>query len=160
MIFDYDVYLRNICSVPIFDIGWSLFAFLVGIVVFVCLIILKKKKEICIALVALLLSIIFLPFNNRNDIINLQNGGIYLIEEKEDDAISKTGIIENIVEPSERFPQFKGYYEGKYKYGADITISGEVYLAIDSGNFELGDRVTITYLPKSRVILSIYAVDE
>ncbi len=160
MIFEYDAYWRNICSVPLFGIVWSLFTLLVGIIAFICFIKLKKKKEIVITLVAVLLWIISLPFYNRNDIINLQNGGIYLLEEKEDDVISKTGIIENIVEPSEMFPQFKGYHDGKYKYGADITIGGEVYLAIDSGDFEVGDRVTITYLPKSKVILSIYPVDE
>lgn len=160
MVFEYDAYWRNLCSVPVFGIVWSVIILLVGIIVLAYFAISKKKEKMVITLVTLLLAIVFLPLNNRNDIINLQNGGIYLLEEKEDAAITGTGTIENIVEPSELFPQFKGYHNGKYKYGADITIDGKIYLAIDSGDFDVGDRVIITYLPKSRVILSIYAVDE
>jgi translation elongation factor EF-G len=43
---------------------------------------------------------------------------------------------------------------------ADITINGEIYLIEEVGNFEVGDTVTITYLPKSKVILSIYHAEE
>lgn len=81
----------------------------------------------------------------------LLNGGIYLLAEKEQDALVYTGVIESISEPSNRFPCFKLSHE----YGADIVINGEQFFAITSGNYEEGDSVVVHYLPKSHFILTI-----
>lgn len=156
MVFDYDAYWRNICSVPISIIVWFSLLLLIQIV-FLIYVVVNKKMDIIKQLVFVLLFIITGFLCTRDSITDLKNGGIYLLEEKENDAIIETGIIESITEPSKLHPNFKSTRKNG---GADIIINGEIYLAVDSGDFDVGDRVTITYLPKSKVILSIYPVDE
>ena len=81
----------------------------------------------------------------------LQNGGIYLLEESEEDVCVYTGFIEDVREPSERFPGFKA----SHRYGADILIDGEWYFAVTCAPYAVGDQITIQYMPKSKFILSI-----
>lgn len=95
--------------------------------------------------------------NIPNDVIELNTGGIYLLSETPDDAVVETGVIQYIVTPSARAFHFKGT---NVNGAADITINGEIYLIEEVGNFGVGDTVTITYLPKSKVILSIFHAEE
>lgn len=88
----------------------------------------------------------------------LMNGGIYLLEEKEADVVARTGYIDNIQKKSKRIPGYKDTV--KSAYGADITIDGTQYFAATSGDFQMGDRVVISYLPKSHIIMSMYAAPE
>lgn len=81
----------------------------------------------------------------------LANGGIYLLKEKEGDALVCTGMIESVCEPSKRFPGFKSFHQ----YGADIVIGNEQYFAVTCETFKEGDYVTIYYLPNSHFVLSI-----
>lgn len=81
----------------------------------------------------------------------LLNGGIYLLAEKEQDALVHSGTIERICEPSNRFPGFKLSHE----YGADIVIDGVEFFVITSGNYEEGDSVVVHYLPNSHFVLAI-----
>lgn len=81
----------------------------------------------------------------------LCGGGWWLLTEKEHDAVSTSGMIEAINEPSEDIPGFKI----NHNYGADIVIDGERYFAVTSGEFEVGDYITISYLPSSRFVLKI-----
>lgn len=81
----------------------------------------------------------------------LLNGGIYLLSEKEQDALIHNGVIESITEPSNRFPGFKLSHE----YGADIMIDGVQFFSVTSGDYEEGDSVVVYYLPHSHFILVI-----
>lgn len=81
----------------------------------------------------------------------LSSGGIYLATEKESDAVTQTITIENVCEPSERFPNFKY----NHKFGADITSGNGEYFAISCSKFSVGDIVNITYLPRSGFVLKI-----
>lgn len=81
----------------------------------------------------------------------LLNGGIYLLSEKEQNALVHNGVIERIREPSDRFPGFKLSHE----YGADIVIDGVQFFAVTSGDYEEGDCVAVAYLPRSHFILAI-----
>lgn len=92
--------------------------------------------------------VVFISFS---EIKFLSNGGFYLLKEKESDAVSCSGTIESVCEPSEYIPGFKI----SHNYGADIIINGERYFAVTCGEFEEGDYVTIKYLPSSHFILSI-----
>lgn len=81
----------------------------------------------------------------------LLNGGIYLLSEKEQDALVHKGVIESINEPSNRFPGFKLSHE----YGADIMIDGVQFFSVTSGDYEEGDSVIVYYLPHSHFVLAI-----
>ena len=78
-----------------------------------------------------------------------------------DDAEVITGTIESVCEPSKRVPTYKGDVPqtGKTVHGADIVIDGKEYLSGSCVGFKEGDCVSITYLPRSRFILSISALD-
>lgn len=94
-------------------------------------------------------------------IMSLSNGGIYMLVEKEEDAIVLEGEIETIVYPSKRVPNHKyAYTEESSNSGMDITINGETYFMPHILGFKEGDEVIISYLPKSKFILSIYHAEE
>jgi hypothetical protein len=160
MIFEYSAYLRNNAIVPI---GILVFVIVIAILltIDICIKVKKKKatKNEVLKYVVLCLDfcLCFVPMNVQT----LTNGGAYLLRESENDAKTQTGVIEKIYEPSELYPNFKSSYHFEdgtsiQQFGADITINGEMYFAVFAGDFKVGDTVTITYLPKSKVILSIY----
>ena len=94
-------------------------------------------------------------------VLSLSNGGIYMLIEKEEDAIVLEGEIETIVHPSKRVPNHKyAYTEEASNSGMDITINGETFFMPHTLGFEEGDKVVIAYLPKSKFILSIYHAEE
>ena len=84
-------------------------------------------------------------------------GGIYLISETENDANTITGEIENITELSRFvFPHLKTGFDSGRSIGVCVTIDEQKYTFVTKGDLEIGDTVTIKYLPKSRYILDIY----
>ena len=52
------------------------------------------------------------------------------------------------------------YTEESSNSGMDITINGETFFMPHTLGFEEGDKVVISYLPKSKFILSIYHAEE
>ncbi len=116
-----------------------------GILIWFCK---EKKKKLFHAIYAVTIFIVLMT-----PIVKcLLNGGISLLTEKADDAVEKSGNIESICEPSKRLPGFRSGHD----HGADVVIDGEVYFVATCEGFEVGDLVTISYLPKSRFILGIY----
>ena len=79
--------------------------------------------------------------------------GVHLFTEKEDSAIVETGTITSI---KGTFGNNKYSYEDKHNvFASYVYIDGEQYYIMFIGDFKIGDEVTIEYLPKSRIILSI-----
>lgn len=155
MSFDHDVYLRSNFYVPVFVLLFYLFWMVPLIKSLICKI--KKHETLTenfLAMVFVGACITFLMFSYS--INSLKNGGIHLIYEDRDYTITETCTIENIDAPSELYPYFK--YD--HKAGADISANGKTYFAVEAGDFKEGDLVTITYYPKSKVIVSIYYADE
>ena len=155
MSFDYEAYWRSNFAVPVFVLLFFILWIIPLIKSFVSKVVKHEpltKESIIMLFIGVCFTFVMFSFS----INSLKNGGIYLINEKESDATTETYIIEKIDEPSKLYPYFK--YD--HKYGSDITINGETYFAVETGDFKEGDLVTITYLPKSKVILSIYATDE
>lgn len=89
--------------------------------------------------------------------ISIRHMNIDLIFEKESDSRNANGVITNI-EPAKT--DFKLYKEGSRVFPDYITINDTSYYIMDIGNFEVGDQVDIIYLPKSKIILSIYETNE
>ena len=76
--------------------------------------------------------------------------GIYLVNEKEYMSVEYIGSIEEIEESE----QVKGYIDGEGIVICKIvTIDGEEYVFMATGDLEVGDIVNVEYLPKSRVVL-------
>ena len=90
----------------------------------------------------------------------LLHGGIYLHDEKETDAIELQGEISDIRGLSEfLFPVVKGDYLHEEKNGYEFTVNGVKCQAVLKGSLEVGDYVTVKYLPKSGYILYIAEVN-
>lgn len=93
--------------------------------------------------------------------------GIYLITEKESDALVLHGEIEEIKELRN---QLVHNYKNANKYTTEhynidelnahlITISGKKYYCMVKGKLKVGDAVEITYLPKSTIVLEVNIVE-
>ena len=84
--------------------------------------------------------------------------GIYLFSEKEQNAISDVGTISNI---TNTYGNNKFTYEDKHNvFSSYVYIDDEQYYIMYIGDLEIGNEVKFEYLPKSKVILSIYPADE
>ena len=76
----------------------------------------------------------------------LRHGGIYLLQEKESDAVEMRGYISAIRDLEET----EGYelpFHGNP--GVQCTINDIKCIAIERGSLEVGDYVLVRYLPKS-----------
>ena len=78
----------------------------------------------------------------------LKNGGIAFLKEKNSEALVCQGEIESITEISELIPNH-------HSFGSDIVIDGVTYVAVEEGEFKVGDIVEIHYLENSKFILKI-----
>ncbi len=155
MYFDYQGYVRECLHLP----GFLLLILLLGTVSFLvwCIFLGKFnfRKKILI-MVNLLWIGIFLGVA----IGQLLYGGIYLLREKETDAVQMQGYI-SAIEPLGDFsiPIIECDYYENMKYGDPngyaFTINGIQCTAPVKGSLEVGDYVSVTYLPKSGYILYI-----
>lgn len=92
----------------------------------------------------------------------LLNGGLYLLYEKAADAVTYEGIIEEIsLNDQTQFPNISAKYR-EYSdenrengYGYEIVVDKRTLKAPQIGTLNVGDRVSVTCLPKSGYILSI-----
>ena len=82
----------------------------------------------------------------------LLNGGMYLFVEKETDAVEISGTI----------TQIKGldYSTLPTMGGARFIIDHIPCTVMRKEGFEVGDEVTVVYLPKSGYVLSIMKIEE
>lgn len=84
--------------------------------------------------------------------------GIHLFTEKEQDAIGDVGTITKI---TRTYGNNKFTYEDKHSaFSSYVYIDGEKYYIMYIGDFNVGDEVEFEYLPKSKIILSIYDAEE
>lgn len=84
----------------------------------------------------------------------LFNGGIYLIFEHGNDAVTAEGTIEEI----QKLNALQGVRyasNGETTFGYEFTVDGITCVGMAVGSFQEGDEVTITYLPKSGFLLEI-----
>ncbi len=89
------------------------------------------------------------------------HGGIHLYYEKETDAMELQGEITNVKGLGEFvFPTVKDGYRHEEKNGYEFTINGVKCMAVRKGSLEVGDYVTVRYLPKSGYILYIAETEE
>lgn len=82
-------------------------------------------------------------------LVNLRFGANLLFED-ETAIVEQTGRIENIKEMKFIYVQYND--DGKSTCQL-VTIDGKNYLFASIGDLEIGDYVSVDYLPKSRIVL-------
>ncbi len=87
----------------------------------------------------------------------------FLINNQKNDALKVTGIIEKIKELRNPFVYNYKYVRREYETNNCnaqlITISGKKYYFMIKGNLKIGDKVEITYLPKSTIVLEVNIIE-
>ncbi len=162
MQFSYSTYYHACLKAPLGIILFMICIFGLVAASFVKKIVTKRVKALDI--VTNITVMCFCVFNICMNIGILAHGGIQLFSEKETDAVKIQGQIVSIEGLDMfSFPHFKteyGYTQLKAGNGSangvQFTIDGIRCQASTDGGFQVGDNVTVEYLPKSRFILSIH----
>lgn len=77
--------------------------------------------------------------------------GVKLLTEKKDDIVVIEGTIQGISNTIDRYT-----YENKTVFASYIYIDNEKYYIMYRGDLNIGDKITIYYYSKSKVILKVY----
>lgn len=150
MIYDYNTYYRQNCIVPLLLLlfATSLFAFF--LVQFLKYRLSHSAGVPLGTIVGIVISLFLIIVN----IIPLARGGIYLVTEKETDAIQLSGKIEQTIEIG--FVGGAKYgVDNNHGYGEGIVVNGEMYYVTTYYDYEIGDDIVFWALPKSRFVLLI-----
>ena len=79
-----------------------------------------------------------------------------MVYERENAAITVSGKIEKITELDENcFPRIKSDYEYSGANGVEFKIGTAICIGAAPGELEVGDNVTVTFLPNSKYVLFI-----
>lgn len=157
MYFDYYQYYRGCLIVSIFLVLFIL-CMLVPTVLYYTRVALRK----CISLrdgMKCVLFVLICGFSLCMNVGILLHGGIYMLNEKETDAVEMQGYISDIRGLGRfAFPKLKSDYGYGETNGVEFTINGVQCTAIVKGSLEVGDYVSVVYLPKSGYVLFIAEV--
>ena len=163
MSFEYEMYFHQNFRWPIislvFGIVWAIGGIIIGVYNLSSR---SSQKNFKYLGKKIILILFFLGMGIYETIIYgriLLRGGMYLSEEKESDAVERIGVIEErLVNDS-----YVGYkYNTEYirnGWGETVKIDGISYHIVTCGDFDVGDTVVISCLPKSKIILEINAYD-
>lgn len=154
MHFEYTDYVMGCMVLPIcvilFAVTFFIFVLLHGLTA------IKHNGFSYRKLVHIVLALLVCCFFFILNIGRLFHGGFYLVAEREHDAVKMQGTISDINDLNRfSFPELKNVYKDGQTNGAQLIINGITCIAISSGDLEVGDFVTVTYLPRSKYILSI-----
>lgn len=159
MHFEYTQYVRGCLIIPIFVSLFALSMLISTASHFVTVMIQQKlsSRDVINLLLAVLVCSFFLCMN----VGRLLHGGIHLTYERESNAVELQGEILEIKELGRySFPELKTEYGYGETNGVQFVIDGVECTAVTRGTLEVGDNVTVTFLPQSGYILSITLNDE
>ena len=162
MYFDYAGYVRECLNIPLEELI-SLILGTLGAIIF--LIYMKHTLRTFPGIRFLILIVVLSTIDETCLVIGeLSHGGIYLLREKESDAVEMKGEITEITGLNDySLPIIECDYYENMKYGDpngyEFTINGIQCTAPVKGSLKLGDYVSVTYLPKSGYILYIDKVE-
>lgn len=154
MHFEYTQYVRGCLIIPIFVSLFALSMLISAASHFVTVITQQKlsSRDVINLLLAVLVCGFFLCMN----VGRLLHGGIHLTYERESNAVELQGEILEIKELGRySFPELKTEYGYGETNGVQLVIDGVECTAVTRGILEVGDNVTVTFLPQSGYILSI-----
>lgn len=153
MQFSYDTYFSEFFLMPCYILLISIVILCVSTVG-----IIVKHRHNSLApkqlTVHVVICIVIVAFIIRN-MTYMANGGVFLLNEKEDSAMHTRGIIEQIYRVDEwNYPRISSEYEDD-SLMVRIKINDNYYTAIASGELNVGDFVDVQFLPQSGFILEI-----
>lgn len=159
MVFEYSEYRDADLIWPLLVTAFNLYLIVGSICAMVRSV--KKAEDIRLNMVRGITSLVLVLFLLVVGSGPLFIGGFHLIYEREDDAEVYQGTIEKI----EEYPTIianSSKYTTEYgtTFGNRLTIDGQIYNIVTSGEFEVGDEVFIRFLPNSRYILEITEIEE
>ena len=158
MNFEYEVYFRQDCVVPLLFLLFNL-VFVVAIVINMIKVIVQfgistfwdncPKYIVGLLIGLLLVSYLLVP---------LVRGGFYLLFEKKQDAVIIEGEVQELFENGSFGAPRYGIEQNKGR-GEGIVIDGVKYYVMTYGNIRRGDRVRMRVLPKSKFVLEWTILD-
>ena len=155
MQFNYETYRVDNCFIPMGFLLFTIIALIIFIVGYVRYFGDRTSDNRSIKEIAkMILGFVVILFLMLVEIIPLSRGGIYLLFEKENEAIVITGEIEDTF----KIPSIGGMkydVDQNHGNGEGIVIEGTKYYLMTYGDFKKGDTVTIKVLPKSKLILEL-----
>ena len=163
MLFDYNIYLRGNLIFPAIVIIFITITSITTIITNIKKLIKEKKKIDDLEanhLMGLLMAIAIPLIFYIHTVGPLSNGGIYLISEREKDIVVIEGYIDEI-QYVEVGDTIMSKFPNQYRYGEYnavlLNVNGDVVKgpSMILKEFETGDYVVISYLPKSGYILEI-----
>ena len=159
MYFDHAQYVSACLIVPGLVMLFSFYMAIGEVLQFVRLIYGKRisKHDVWTFLFILLIAGFFLRMEGGV----LLHGGIYLLTERLPDAIEMQGYISEIEGLGRySFPRIKSNYGYGDTNGVEFTIDGVQCTAVLQGTLEIGDYVSVKYLPKSGYVLYISQIED
>ena len=150
MTYDYYVYYRQNCIIPLILLIFSSILFF-GQIYSLC----KERltyspKDIMYRIFFLCIALFLIIAN----IVPLARGGVYLLVEKENDAIQVSGTVEGTIE-IDYVTGAKYRVENNNGSGEAIIVNGRKYYLTTYGDIQAGDYVVLDVLPRSGFILKI-----
>ena len=154
MTYDYNVYYRQDCIVPL------LLVIFVGVIMTKNVVSLLKKctnmntwmviKQNTPQTIFIVVFAFLIVVNS----IHLLRGGIYLLFEKPSQAVQIVGTVEDTIE-IDALTASKYDVDQNHGRGEALVIDGEKYYLTTYGDLKVGDNVVLTVLPRSRFVLQI-----
>lgn len=160
MTFDYEIYLRACFSRHLSGILFFI-VFCIALGRIICALVTRPvSKPVKAALVDFFtLAVCMLTLTVSKTFQVVADIGLPLLQEKDARSAVLTGPLEDVCAQTRTQTACRFSYDGHTVYGTWLTINGEEYFAVTAGSYAPGDTVTIEYLPRSRVVLSISASD-
>lgn len=148
MSFDYSSYYRNMVKIPFWICIIILLLFVINIIFWFSRPKLFRVSTEYPFVKLLITSLIFLVIFY----VNFRNFNYNYYIDRNETPINTIGVIEDIdsISFSSNF-----YYNGEVVSPKNITINGERYFILTIGEYNVGDNVTIYYLPNSNVVTQI-----
>jgi len=150
MVFEYSMYYRQNCIVPIILAAISVVLLVINIASIIKMerpLILKK----CVFQIVAVCLYVYLIIINLTPLLR---GGVHLLYEKEENKTQISGMVEETGEV-DFITGAKYGVEQNRGSGESITIQGIKYYLVTYGDLKIGDSVTAEVLPKSKFVLSI-----
>lgn len=150
MTYDYNVYYRQNCILPLILLFFS------SILFFLQIYSLRKErhtyspKDILFSIFFLCVALFLMIAN----IVPLVRGGAYLLAEKEEDAIQVSGTVEGTIE-IDFVTGAKYRVENNDGNGEAIVVNGKKYYLTTYGDIQVGDYVVLDVLPRSGFVLKM-----
>lgn len=157
MTFSFSSYLLNNLMLPVFAIAFAAFPVCKMIGRIAGQLVRGESVDFGDAQAVLMFIALILLLGILVNIL-ISGGGLGLITERVDDAVSVEGTIEEL-RPGSIWKNPRYSTNGEVSNGYTFVIDGVECFGMAKGSLEIGDTVTAAYMPKTGYILTISETD-